>query len=228
MGGSRRGRREYGRCRRRVREPREREIECPERRKTDSGEGSRLVRFHVPEYEDNILVEEVATLRGDGEVPVASVLHVDRLGLVVPDHREYLEAVRDRGAVGCLCSALVEERERRRGLSEGVGGEDSGGEGGHCQQDYAFGVSDKCCQCLIHPHIPVLRLRCAALRTNGGKGGSTWLSAKGSGSLFPLEKRPPSPNRGGRSTSLPAMRSARSYSAAVPGAMLVSLLAKTQ
>ena len=42
--------------------------------------------------------------------------------------------------------------------------------------------------------------------------------------MFPLEKRPPSPNRGGRSTSLPAMRSARSYSssAAVPGATLVA------
>ena len=171
MGGSRRGRREYGRCRRRIREPGKGQIEFPESREPDSGEGSRLVRFHVPEYEDNILVEEVATRRADDEIPVASVLHVDRLGLVIADHREYLEAVRDGRAIGCLRRTLVEERERRRGLSEGVGGEDSGGEGGHCQQDYAFGVSDKCCQCLIHPHIPVLRLRCAALRTNGGKGG---------------------------------------------------------
>ena len=119
-----------------VRQPREREIEFPEFREgasANSREGIRLVRFHVPEYEDNILVEEVAALRGDDEMPVPSVLHIDRLGLVIADHREYLEAVRDGRAIGCLRRTLVEERERGRGLSEDVGGEDSGGEGGYCQ-----------------------------------------------------------------------------------------------
>ena len=88
-------------------------LRCPEiARKTDSGEGSRLVRFHVPEYEDNILVEEVAALRADDQVLVPSVHHVDRLGPVVSNHREDLEAVWNRRAVGCLRGTLVLEWER--------------------------------------------------------------------------------------------------------------------
>ena len=66
-------------------------------------------------------------------MPVPSVLHIDRLGLVIADHREYLEAVRDGRAVGGLRRTLEEERERGRRLGEGVGSEDSGDEGGYCQ-----------------------------------------------------------------------------------------------
>ena len=161
--------RDDGRSRGGIREPGEREIEVPEIHEADSREGVRLVRLHVPEYEDNILVEEVAALRADDQVLVPSVHHVDRLGPVVSNDCKDSESVRNRRAVGCLRGTLVLEWERGNRLGEGVGSEDSGGEGGHCQQDYAFGVSDKCCQCLIYPHIPVLRLRCAALRTNGGR-----------------------------------------------------------